>query len=188
MDNSNDMQRLLARLRAGDPDATAEFFRRYGRVIQVVVRRHLHHRLRPRFDSLDFVQDVWVSFLALPAERYTFTSPQQLVGFLTRVAQNKLIEVFRQHFQTQKHDIRRELSLGSERTPEEPSAPVASPSAWAIAGERWEWLLSHLPPGHRVIVERLREGHNYEDIAKLTKVSVSTVNRIVRRLKELTGP
>ena len=27
----------------------------------------------------------------------------------------------------------------------------------------------------------------YEDIARMTKVSVSTVNRIVRRLKELTG-
>lgn len=43
------------------------------------------------------------------------------------------------------------------------------------------------PIGHRVVLERLREGHGYEDIARMANVSMSTVNRVVRRLKEMTG-
>ena len=187
MDEREEMQRLLAALRTGDPAAAAEFYRRYGPVVRAAVRRELHHRLRTRFDSLDFVQDVWASFLALPADRYTFASPQALLGFLARVAQNKVIEAFRRRFRTQKNDIARERAEPRDGGTDEPPAPTPSPSQWAVAGEAWERLLKNVPPGHRVIVERLREGHTYEDIARMTNVSVSTVNRIVRRLKDLTG-
>jgi len=130
---------------------------------------------------------VWASFQALSPERYTFASPQALIGFLTRVAHNKVVEVFRQRFGTQKNDIAREQPAARDGTENEPPSPAPSPSQWAIAGERWERLLEGVPPGHRAIVLWLREGHNYEDIARMTKLSVSTVNRVVRRLKELTG-
>jgi RNA polymerase sigma-70 factor (ECF subfamily) len=56
-----------------------------------------------------------------------------------------------------------------------------------IAGEEWEQLRGRFPEGQRVVLELLRAGHSYEDIARLASVSVSTVNRIVRRLKDLTG-
>src|SRR5262249_28333571 len=158
-------QRLLTALRAGDPAARAEFYARYAPFIRAAVRRYLHPQLRSRFDSLDFVQDVWASFLALPSDRYTFATPQAVVRFLTRVAHNKVIEEFRRRFETQKHDITRELPAPPDDNPEEPPSSIASPSQWAIAGEQWERLLSQIPPGHRVVVERLREGHNYEDIA-----------------------
>jgi RNA polymerase sigma-70 factor (ECF subfamily) len=187
MDEREEVQRLLTALRGGDPAAITEFFCRYGAAIRAVVRRNLHSRLRTRFDSLDFVQDVWASFLALPTEKCTFASPQALLGFLTRVAQNKVIEIFRQRFRTQKYAITRECASPQEDDGEELMAPTPSPSQWAIAGEQWARLLARVPPGHRVIVERLREGHNYEEIARMTNVSVSTVNRIVRRLKDLTG-
>jgi RNA polymerase sigma-70 factor (ECF subfamily) len=102
------------------------------------------------------------------------------------VAQNKVVEVFRQHFRTQKHNITRERTESNHETREEVAAHMPTPSQWAIAGEQWERILARVPPGHRVIVERLRDGHNYEEIARMTNVSVSTVNRIVRRLKDLT--
>jgi RNA polymerase sigma factor (sigma-70 family) len=187
VDEREEVQRLLTALRGGDPAAVAEFFDRYGATIRAAVRRNLHSRLRTRFDSLDFVQDAWASFLALPADKCTFASRQALLGFLTRVAQNKVIEVFRQRFRTQKHNISRECAQPEEGSGQEFTDPTPSPSQWAIAGEQWAKILARVPPGHRVIVERLREGHNYEEIARMANVSVSTVNRIVRRLKDLTG-
>lgn len=177
---------MLAGLRKGDPTSATELCRRYEPFIRAAVRRQLHHRLRTLFDSLDFVQDVWASLLADP-ERYAFDSPQALLGFLNRVAHNKVIEVFRRRFRTQKEDATREVSANNAAGGGELSSPSPTPSQWAIAGERWEQLLGHFAVGHRVILERLREGHNNKDIARMTNVSLSTVNRIVRRLKDLTG-
>ncbi|HJZ56243.1 MAG TPA: RNA polymerase sigma factor [Gemmataceae bacterium] len=188
MDERSEFAQLLARLRTGDPSATGVLCERYGPFIRAAVRRQLHPRLRTRFDSLDFVQDVWASFLAIPAERYTFETPQALLAFLNRVAYNKVVEVFRQRFETQKDDVNREVSVdqrdgGRDRLP----STVASPSQWAVAGEEWERLLSRFPVGHRTVLLRLREGYSHEDIASMANVSLSTVNRIVRRLKDLTS-
>lgn len=187
VDEVEEFRALVAGLRAGDQGAAAEVYRRYGPFIRAAVRRKLHHDLRQRYDSLDFVQDVWASFLAVPADRYTFDSPAALLGFLTRVAETKVALVFRKRFTTQKDDISRERWTTGTKVESEPPSPAATPSQWLIADERWERLLARFPDGHRVILERLREGYSIEDIARMAGVSPRTVDRIVRRLKDLTG-
>jgi RNA polymerase sigma-70 factor (ECF subfamily) len=176
---------LVAGLRAGDPSAVDALCRHYAPFIRAAVRRQLHPRLRTRFDSLDFVQDVWASFLAIPAERYTFDTPGALCAFLTRMAHHRVVEVCRRRFGTLKDDINREQ--GASDTGDRIKSPVPTPSQWVIADEEWEQLRGRFPEGQRVVLELLRDGHSYEDIARLADVSVSTVNRIVRRLKDLTG-
>jgi RNA polymerase sigma factor (sigma-70 family) len=187
VDDLADFQRLLAGLRAGDPGAVDETYRRYGPFLRAVVRRQLHPKLRARFDSIDFVQDVWASFLAVPHDRFTFETPQALLGFLTSVAQNKVVEVFRKRFGTQKDDVTREQPVDEvEGGGDGLVSQAPTPSQWAVAGEEWERILSQFPAGHREVVRRLREGYTYEDIARMANVSVSTVNRVVARLKALT--
>lgn len=190
VDQSQQFLLLMNGLRAGEQWAAEELCRSYGPLLRAVVRRHLHSELRSRFDSLDFVQEVWASFLALPGNRYTFESPDALRRFLTRVVQNKVVEVWRQCFGTQKYDIRRELPLEAETSRAsgiEPASSGPTPSWCAMAAEEWERLLSRFPAGHRTILIHLREGHDYEDITRLTGISPSTIKRIVRRLKEITG-
>jgi RNA polymerase sigma-70 factor (ECF subfamily) len=177
---------LIAGLRARDPASVEALCLRYAPFIRAAVRRQLHSGLRTRFDSLDFVQDVWVSFLAIPTERYTFDTPEALLAFLTRMAHNRVIEVFRQRFATQKNDITRERAMGDDGA-HQLRSPTATPSQWVIADEQWEQLRGRFSEGQRAILELLRDGHSYEDIARLANVSLSTVNRIVRRLKDLTG-
>jgi RNA polymerase sigma-70 factor (ECF subfamily) len=187
LDETADFALLLRRLRAGDPTAADEVYRRFGPFIRAAVRRQLHPRLRARFDSLDFVQDVWASFLATPADRYAFENSQSLLAFLNRVAYNKVVEEFRGRFGTQKDDITRERSVDDESGDRDQLASrTPTPSQWAIAGEEWDRLLRQFPAGHRSVLLRLREGYTYEDIAAMTQVSVSTIERIVRRLKDLT--
>jgi RNA polymerase sigma-70 factor (ECF subfamily) len=187
VDESANFEELIAGLRTGDPAAAEALCRRYGPFIRAAVRRQLHPRMRNRFDSLDFVQDVWASFLAIPSDRYVFTNPESLVAFLARMAQYRVVEAFRQRFDSEKDGLAREVAvdetLGGDHLP----GRQATPSQFAIAGEEWERIAGRFPAGHRVILEWLREGHSNDEVARLANVSVSTVNRIVRRLKDLTG-
>jgi RNA polymerase sigma factor (sigma-70 family) len=187
VDEAAEFRRLLAGLRAGEAGAVDDLCRLYGPFVRAAVRRQLHPKLRTRFDSIDFVQDVWASFLAVPQERYTFETPQALLGFLCRVAHNKVVEVFRQRFETQKDDVTREQRVDEVEGGRDGLASAApTPSQHAVAGEQWERLLSQFPAGHQEVVRRLRDGYSHEDIARMSNVSLSTVNRIVRRLKALT--
>ena len=188
MNELTDFNGLMARIRAGEPAAMTELCRWFEPFIRAAVRRQLNPRLRLQFDSIDFVQDVWSSFLTIPAGRYAFETPEALLGFLNRIAYTRVVEVFRQRFGTQKHDITR-VESGSDggADVEAVAARASSASQIAIAGEQWDRLVGQFPEGHRVIVERLREGYTYDEIAAMTNVSVSTINRIIRRLKDLTA-
>lgn len=182
--------RLMEGVRARDAGAYAELQSGYGNVIRAAVRRHLRDRLRPHFDSLDFVQDVWASFVALSPDQCTFASPDSLGGFLSRVARNKVVEAYRKRVAARKRDPAREVSLDAgtgTRSPAEADARAATPSQVAIAGERWAVLLAKLPAGHHAILEQLRDGYTHDEVAVRLGVSRSTVERIVRRLKDLCG-
>jgi RNA polymerase sigma factor (sigma-70 family) len=178
-----DFRAVLDRAQAGDPEAAGLLYARYSAFVRAAVRRKLHPRLRPQFDSADFVQDVWKSFLTGPDRRH-FESPQKLIAFLARVARNKVVDVFRTRFETEKANIARERPLGGAAGV---PARQPTPSQWAIAGEGWERLVQEFPAAYRVILERLRAGYTYEEIAREAGVSLTTVNRIVRRLKDVTG-
>lgn len=178
---------LIDRLKAGDRAAMAALVEEYGGVVRAAVRRGLHDRLRTQFDSLDFVNDVWASVIDLPPDRYAFDTPADLAAFLGRVAHNKVTDVFRQRFRTQKYAVGREETAPPPGRDDSTTAQVAggdpTPSLVAIAAERWAGLVAKLPPAHRPILERLRDGYTYDEIAAATGVSVSTVNRVVSRLK-----
>ena len=51
-----------------------------------------------------------VLFTADAPER-KFNSPGELIAFLTKLARHKVIDVVRQRLHTQKHDVRREVTL-----------------------------------------------------------------------------
>src|SRR5579864_1112444 len=78
---------LLRRVLTGCPEAAEELHRDYGDHIIRVVRRRLPRRLRPKFDSVDFAQDVWASFFQA---EHDFKGPEHLMAFLTRVARTKV--------------------------------------------------------------------------------------------------
>lgn len=186
MDETQELRELLARLQDGDRSVAGELYRRYQPFVRAAVRRHLDSRLRPQFDSLDFTQDVWASFLVLPPERLTFDSPQALVGFLGQMARHKLATAFRRHVESQKAGNAREIPVEALEGDDAglPTWP-ASPIECAIAAERWERLLSRARPGEWAVLEWLREGYTYDEIARMVGISTSTLKRIMKRLKEV---
>jgi len=185
VDHSADFRQLISLLQAGDPQAMAEAYRRFVPVLQVAVRRKLHPEMRSRFDTLDFVQDVWASFLNVPVESERFTSSEALIAFLCQIARNKVTDVARKRFTSEKDSANAEVH--SKETELRRHSRTPTPSQWVMASEEFENILRQFPAGHQAIVRRLREGYSNEDIAEMSKVSLSTVNRVVKRLKELAG-
>ena len=77
-DDPTNFHDLMRRVRDGSEDAAWEFNRRYGGYIRRAVRRVLNPKLRSKFDSIDFVQLVWLSFFRMRDNADRFEKPQHL--------------------------------------------------------------------------------------------------------------
>jgi RNA polymerase sigma factor (sigma-70 family) len=189
LEQPEDFGLLIKRLREGSEDAAQELFKLYGHHVRRVVRRKLHQKLRSKFDSEDFTQAVWASFFAAEPRQLGFDRPEALVAFLAVLAKNKVIDMMRQR-RTKKYDVSRERPLGggdSTRFPEEPPARQDTPSQIAIGKEQWDRLLQGQPPHYRRILEMLRDGHTYAEVAQQVGINEKTVQRLVRKLAPEIG-
>ena len=181
---------LMQRAFEGSAEAAQELIAKYGEFIIRAVRKRLSQKLRPRFDSIDFVQDVWASFYR-GSER-EFESPEHLIAFLTRVAQNKVIDAAREGLQTLKRDATRERPLINPAPDDKPDQPVfardGTPSETAIGREVWEQMLQDQPPVYRLVLSRLRDGSTQSEVASELNLPRKTVQRILQRALEKTRP
>lgn len=175
---------LIQRLRENSEEAAFELFDLCKFRVYAAVRRRLNRQMRSKFDSQDFVQDMWASFFTNISQISRFSTEEELVGFLIRIAGNKVADEYRKRFKTEKHDIRRERYMGEARS----SLTIdlvstdPSPSAEAIANERWDQILEQMPQSYRRILQLRRTGATMQEIADELKVSERTVRRILKNL------
>ena len=180
----DEFQRLLRQVQSGSQDATCELIERYGPHIIRAVRRRLNKAIRPKFDSVDFVQAVWASFFATPKPLMAFESPDQLVKYLAAVAHHKVVDEIRRRMETEKYDVKREQSLDDPKqdlTRQCPD-PHPSPSQVAVAEELWARMLRGKSEHHRRILQLRREGNTCQQIADRLGVNEKTVRRIIQSL------
>ena len=177
---------LLRRMREGSEDAAWELVERYGDAIRRAVRRALNERLRPQFDSLDFVQIVWKSFFRVRDVTDRFDHPAQLAAYLLTMARNKVGMESRRLLQAEKRNVNRELSLDAEKTmrAHDIRDPGPAPIDVAIARERWDGLVRSQPDRYRQIVQLKLQGHSCREIAHRLQVAECTVRRCLDRLLE----
>lgn len=181
-DDHESFQLLLERVRGGGRDAAAELVARYGDHIIRVVRRRLHKRLRPKFDSIDFQQDVWASFFTNPVQ--PFADPDALGKYLAKVAKNKVLMAVRQRLRLQKYNVERENSLEGSAACQAAgvAAPDPTPSQLAVADETWDQLVRGQPARYRRILTLLRQGLTHRQIAEALGIHEKMVQRVVHRL------
>jgi RNA polymerase sigma factor (sigma-70 family) len=176
---------LMDRVRQGSAEAGQELYDRYGHHVLRVVRHHLPEKLRPKFDSLDFAQDVWASFFAAQTGDQKFDTPVALAVFLAEVARNKVAGEFRKQLQGKFHNVNHEKSLdGSARFHKrkligrEPTGSQA-----ALANEAFERMAEGQPAAYRRILELLHQGHTHVEIAAALGVNERTIRRLLLRLQ-----
>ncbi len=190
MNTQDDFRRLMLRVQTGDPEAAQELYERYGEHLLRVVRRRLHHPLRTRFDSQDFVQDVWKSFFSDELTQRDFESPSALVAFLIDIAQKKVSGAYRQHAGTAKRAMNRDRSLDDSQAFDKAAlaATQATPSQVVMAEEQWERLLRNQPPQYQRMLLLLRHGYTHAEIAEKLQTTTKTVQRLLRRIDPQLAP
>jgi RNA polymerase sigma factor (sigma-70 family) len=177
---------LLAKVREGSPEAGQKLYHQFGNHILRVVRKHLPLKLRPKFDSLDFEQDVWASFFAADPRDQKFESPSALAAYLAKMAANKVAEVSRTRLQRRKYNVNRENSLEGSAAfqVEHLIGPDPTPSQTAAAKEALSRLTTGQSDIRRKILELLQQGHDHAEIAAALNVNEKTIRRMIRQLKE----
>lgn len=180
----NEFERLMERVRTGDPDAGKEIVNRYGKAIQMVVRYRLDRRLRSQFDSLDFAQDAWASFFRIAVKDYTFQTPEDLLAFLTRLVRHKMIDAYRKRTD---HSTKsgRKLRCVQSYVDEHP-ARQPTPSHIAILSEEWSRLLRNKPRQLQRALEMLRDGYSQREISECLGIPVKRIQRLLKRMNDRT--
>jgi RNA polymerase sigma-70 factor (ECF subfamily) len=172
------LQHLLDRMRGGDPDAAEQFVAACEPHLRLVIRRSLPDQLRPRFDSVDVVQSVWVHVLTgLRAGAWHFPDRAHLQAFLAKVARRRLISRLRRHHPAARREQPAGTDLDALPAPEQPR-----PSEVAQATELWDRMLALCPPGHHELLRLRRQGLALAEIARRTGLHEGSVRRILRRL------
>jgi RNA polymerase sigma-70 factor (ECF subfamily) len=180
----SEFERLLDGCQRREPGAFAALVERYLPLVRAVVRRQLSARLRTRFDSQDFTQNVWASFFQVTLDRLVVPTEGDLIAYLAKMAECKVAEEGRdQH--TLKRDIRRDRSLTDAA---EPSGGGNTPSQEVMARDRWEALTAGLSEREREMLSMLRDGHSHEAVAARFDLTTKTVRRLVEKLRHRPRP
>jgi len=175
---------LVRELRSGNEQAGWQLVERYGERIRRAIRRALDPRLRPKFDSMDFVQLAWLSFFRRPEYLDRFDNPGQLAQFLVQMAMNKLREEARRRLRLQKYDVRRERNVDNLPAEDRDGLHARGPSPVDIAAarEQWQRIVDTQPERYREIVEMRLQGFTFPEIAESLGIAESTARRAIRKL------
>lgn len=170
----------IRKICSGSQEAVFEFIEDYGPHIQRVVRTRLNHTLRAKFDSLDFVQMVWMTLFTDLNKISQFQRPDDLIAYLVVIARNKVIEESRRRTKYQKYNINREANLDAT-DPQLRSAAQRheTPSAQLIARERLDEVLNAKSERDRRIFDLRLEGATFVEIGAKLGISERTARQVM---------
>ena len=195
MDQTDDIQDLLDRLRQGDQRALAELFSRHRERLGRMVDFRLDDRLRGRVAASDVLQEAYIDALKrLP--HYQADPSMPFFLWLRWVTVQRLIEVHRQHLGARIRDAGREVSIdrggpaASSARMVELIGDLTSPSQAAQRAETMGQLqqaLEGLDPIDREVLalRHFEELSNHETAAVLGIQPAAASKRYVRALERL---
>lgn len=166
---------LLARYRAGDPEAGNRLLQHYEPWLKLLARMQLESRFQAKFDASDVVQQALLEAVkAFP--RFRGHTDGEFAAWLRQILAHALAHEIRRYAGTQKRDLGKERSLeetldeASQRLGDIVPATGTSPSQSLVKQERQLALaraLERLPEDYRdVLILRNLEGLSHEETAR----------------------
>ena len=174
---------LLNEVRNGSQDAAWELVETYGPHVHRYVRRIMVRTLRSKFDSLDFVQIMWASLFREPEKLAGFDQPEEFIAYLVTLAKNKVFNELRRRTETGRYDVSREQPYTSDSvTGPDVRQQSPTPSAVAIAKERWDHLLSNQNATVQSVVSLRLRGNTFGEIAHKLQIHERTARKAIAQL------
>jgi RNA polymerase sigma factor (sigma-70 family) len=183
-----DFQGLLQRAQSGSEEAARELYETYVKHVLRSVRHRMWKRMRTRFDSEDFTQQVWCSFFTGGAAPQ-FKSPQELIAFLQTMAERKVI-LENRRLTALKQNVRRESPIDEQddQVGYHPAAADPTPSALAVGHELYDRAIARQDPEVREVADLRIQGNTFHEIAESLEIDERTARRLMGRVKRHAQP
>jgi DNA-directed RNA polymerase specialized sigma24 family protein len=175
---SHDLVELLQQARAGSHEASRLVVKRFSEPIRRVIRRGIDPRLRATCDPEDILQMVWRDFFSRSLWAQSFSTPEQLVAYLTRMSLHKLHQARRQHLATRKRG-----SACQADFPDDLADPHPQAEQLAASLDDWNARLRGFPPIWRQAFTMLRDGYTRAEVAQCLGLCQRRLERFLARLR-----
>jgi RNA polymerase sigma-70 factor, ECF subfamily len=195
--DASEIEELLRRAKAGDPEALAELFDRHRERLRQMVHLRLDRRLYGRLDPSDVLQEAYLD-VAKRFPEYVAKPTLPFFLWLRWLTGQRLIDLHRQHLGTKMRDAGQEVSLYRGALPQASSESLAAhllgklttPSQAAVRVETQirvqEAINSMEPMDREVLVLRHFEMLSNKEAAEVLGISKKAAsNRYIRALERL---
>jgi RNA polymerase sigma-70 factor (ECF subfamily) len=189
-------QYLVNLAKEGDEFALNQLCSIYGERVRRIIRLRLDQKHRPKFDSVDVVQDALI--LALGGLKdFTYKNEGDFLRWLSTIAENKLRDIL-DKFRADKRDVHKEIPFKKEgRSTDSGSIGAAvpmrttTPSVIACRKEaldKLEQALDKLKPEYKqiVVLKKIEELSHAEIAERLGKNTGAVRMLLARAMAALT--
>lgn len=179
---SYNTQRLVTLAKTGDELALERLCKVYGERVRRIVRLRMGRELRSKMESMDLVQDTFISALR-GLENFTYQNEGDFLRWLSTIVENRLRDNLKK-FHADKRDIRKEMSLNNNRQSAQDSfvkmaGPVDSTTPSVIMSRREEL------DGLEKALDKLKP--EYKEVILLNKIEGLSSKELGDRLGKAPG-
>lgn len=190
---------LLARAKQGDQGALVSLLEAIGPEVRRRIEARITRALRSSIDADDVMQVTYLEAVTR-IDRFEFGGVREFVAWLSRMAENNLIDAIRELEAAKRPSPKNRVSPGWDQsavnlveilggTSSTPSRNVAA----AEAVRFMKWALERLPPDYEKVIQMYDlDGHSVEEVAEAMGRSPGAVYmlraRAHDRLREEMGP
>jgi len=183
MSESPSFDRLLSDIQNGDTKEAGRVIElRFTNRLAALTASKLSERLRRRVGADDVVQSVYRTFFRrLNDGGLELLDWESLWALLARIAVRRT-----RHHARQAATAKRSQDRETPLTPEiELFDQVPGPESLMMTEELRNTLVEEMRDKYRPILERILEGHTHDEIARELATSISTVERVHRKAREI---
>jgi len=183
-------QHLVSLAKQGDESALDQLCRAYGERVRRIIRLHIGKELRSKLESMDLVQDAFISALR-GLEGFTYKSEGDFLRWISKIAENRIRDNL-DKLHANKRYVRKEIPLKDNGQSSQDSfirdfAPADSTTPSMIISKREELdklekAIDKLKPEYKEVITLTKvEGLSYEEVGNRLGKSADAVRMLLSR-------
>jgi RNA polymerase sigma-70 factor (ECF subfamily) len=182
-------QRLVTLAKNGDQSALDQLCKVYNERVLRIIRMRMGPELRTKMESMDLVQDAFISALR-SLENFTYKNEGDFLRWVSKIAENRLRDNL-DKLHADKRDIRQEIPLNNRSDTQETFAGISGPVDTATPSlimsrreelNKLEKAMDKLKPEYREVITLTKiEGLSYKEAGQRLGKNADAVRMLLSR-------